>query len=106
VAVFFIFLVGVLNLGLGFGVAVVIKRRYEARIATEPTEQAATEPDAEEQSAFEIKDTAEEAIEAVEELLSQVGLQPTGDSEADATDEGDSDDDDETDSEDTVEAAD
>ncbi len=88
-AVFYIFLVGVLNLGLGFGVAVVIKRRYEARIATEPTEQAATEPDAEEQSASEINDTAEEAIEAVEELLSQVGLSPTGITEADATDEGD-----------------
>ena len=76
-AIFFIFLVGVLNLGLGFGVAVVIKRRYEARIATEPTEQAATEPDAEEQLGVEIDAAAEEAIEVVEELLSQVGLQPT-----------------------------
>ena len=76
-AIFFIFLVGVLNLGLGFGVAVVIKRRYEARIATEPTERAATEPDAEEQSAVELDAAAEEAIEVVEELLSQVGLQPT-----------------------------
>ena len=104
--VFFILLIGVLNLGMGFGMAVVIKRRYEARIATQPAEQEATDYDAAEQSAYEIDETAEEAVEAVEELLSQVGLQPIGISEADATDEGDSEDDDKTDSEDAVEAAD
>ena len=105
-AVFFILLIGVLNLGMGFGMAVVIKRRYEARIATQPAEQAATEPDAEERSALEIDETAEEAAEALEELLSQVGLQPVAISEADETDEADSEDDDKTDSEAPVEAAD
>ena len=82
-AVFFIFLVGVLNLGLGFGMAVVIKRRYDARIATDLTEQVATDFDAEDQWAPGIDEAAEEAAETVQELLNQVGLQPATISEAD-----------------------
>ena len=75
-AVFFIFSVGVLNLGMGFGAAVVIKRRYEARMATEPTEQEhdVAEPDMEEEFDLGVNETAEEAVEAVEDLLANVGL--------------------------------
>lgn len=95
-AVFFIFLVGVLNLGLGFGMAVVIKRRYGARIAADLSEQVATDFDVEDQWVPGIDETAEEAAEAVEELLNQVGLQPTIISE----------DDEKTDSENAIDAAD
>ena len=68
--VFFMFLVGVLNLGLGFAAAVVIKRRYEAQIATEPTGQALEDQDLEDQLGFGVDEEGKEAIEAVEALLS------------------------------------
>ena len=87
-AIFFIFTIAVLNLGVGFAVAVVIKRRSMSGVTAEDVDYAETDPVMEEQSVLEVDETAEEAIEAVEELLSQVGLQPIGAGASD-TDEGD-----------------
>ena len=92
----FIFLIAIVNLGLRFSVAVVIKRRCDGRIAKAPTTGQAksepqAEPDLDQLLGSSVDEVAEEAIEAVEDLLTQAGLQPiaTGDDDPPSEDEDD-----------------